>query len=542
MERPSKRPRSDEVTKDEDHKDLDADSGGYTGYCLPSSTDDHTSTSTSPLSIDCLSTMPTDAKQFFKEYIQTRKPVKIQNALVTAAASSSSSSQTCELRSLLKWRDHAYLQQQAGKAMVHVERRPTAESRFGRARDEGEVQMTFGEFLNTSTDSTTMSKEDRHLYYLTTQPILLNEEGRPFLMSEPVTSMQQDFPLRPSLAGNLIPMNYNLWMGASGSSSSKNTSTTNGNGNGSTSGLHHDFHDNFYYLLEGRKKFVLYSPDRARDMKTRGTISKVHANGLINYSDTTTTATTTTSSDGVEDAAMHAWSADKRKQNCEQEVADAEAAIEAGAPKAEERLETAEAALEEALEAVLQAEMLNDDDSDDDDDDELDNDDDDDDDFWSKMQEKKETGDNTIEKDEEEEDDDPKDEENQEDDDDEDDENQVRSEKLNNFSQIETTPVAGIPYAEVFLEAGDLLYLPAGWFHEVTSYSNSNSSGTSTTSKDEKKDAATHHMAFNYWFHPPSSASTTDNFENPYPSRFWKDDWEQRMEDKKNINATKTSN
>jgi hypothetical protein len=77
------------------------------------------------------------------------------------------------------------------------------------------------------------------------------------------------------------------------------------------SGLHHDFHDNFYYLLEGRKQFVPYSPDRVRGMKTRGTVCKVHANGLLNYRHTTTT---TTSLDGVEDVAMNTWLADKRKQ------------------------------------------------------------------------------------------------------------------------------------------------------------------------------------------------------------------------------------
>jgi hypothetical protein len=87
---------------------------------------------------------------------------------------------------------------------------------------------------------------------------------------------------------------------------------------------------------------------------------------------------------------------------------------------------------------------------------------------------------------------------------------------------------------------------PKQWFPVVTLYSNSNSklnsSGTSSISKDEKKDVATHHMAFNYWFHPPSSASTPYNFENPSnPSQFWKDNWEQGIEDKKNTNATKTS-
>ena len=47
-----------------------------------------------------------------------------------------------------------------------------------------------------------------------------------------------------------------------------------------------------------------------------------------------------------------------------------------------------------------------------------------------------------------------------------------------------------------------MLYLPAGWFHEVTS---SNMPGSHT------------HIAFNYWFHPPSE----ENFDQPYNSPYW---------------------
>merc|ERR1712000_797082 len=40
---------------------------------------------------------------------------------------------------------------------------------------------------------------------------------------------------------------------------------------------------------------------------------------------------------------------------------------------------------------------------------------------------------------------------------------------------------------ECEVRAGDMLFLPAGWFHNVTSFSD-NDAGL--------------HMAFNYWFHP----------------------------------------
>jgi hypothetical protein len=61
---------------------------------------------------------------------------------------------------------------------------------------------------------------------------------------------------------------------------------------------------------------------------------------------------------------------------------------------------------------------------------------------------------------------------------------------------------------EVTITAGQMLYIPAGWFHEVRS-TGGGSEG---------------HMALNYWFHPPDGTS----FEKPYSSNFWPADWEQR--------------
>jgi ribosomal protein L16 Arg81 hydroxylase len=54
------------------------------------------------------------------------------------------------------------------------------------------------------------------------------------------------------------------------------------------------------------------------------------------------------------------------------------------------------------------------------------------------------------------------------------------------------------------LKPGEVLYLPAGWFHEVTSF------GT-------KKDKT--HLALNYWLAPP----VTKNPQAPYMDDFWKE-------------------
>jgi hypothetical protein len=55
-------------------------------------------------------------------------------------------------------------------------------------------------------------------------------DGHPELTGHPLLELQDDFEPLPSLAGHLVPQQVNLWMGHSKG--------------GSSSGLHHDFHDN----------------------------------------------------------------------------------------------------------------------------------------------------------------------------------------------------------------------------------------------------------------------------------------------------------
>jgi hypothetical protein len=51
------------------------------------------------------------------------------------------------------------------------------------------------------------------------------------------------------------------------------------------------------------------------------------------------------------------------------------------------------------------------------------------------------------------------------------------------------------------VNAGEMLYLPAGWFHEVTSFGGASSGG---------------HFAFNYWMHPPDHLDPHHGFASPY--------------------------
>ena len=65
------------------------------------------------------------------------------------------------------------------------------------------------------------------------------------------------------------------------------------------------------------------------------------------------------------------------------------------------------------------------------------------------------------------------------------------------------------------LGPGDMLYLPASWFHEVTSRGGEYDGGD---------DGGGVHLALNYWFHPPDG----DSFERPYSTDFWPRDYEER--------------
>ena len=82
------------------------------------------------------------------------------------------------------------------------------------------------------------------------------------------------------------------------------------------------------------------------------------------------------------------------------------------------------------------------------------------------------------------------------------------------FADYEDLKEVGCLILEV--NAGEMLYLPASWFHEVTSYSVKSVEGTKDATKDKG------HMALNYWAFPPDSA----DYEKPYADDFWQRRWD----------------
>ena len=405
-------------------------------------------------------------ESFYEKYVSQRRPVIIKGGL-------------SDVSGLDKWKSNEYLKDQAGDEEVMVERRPSDGESFGRGN---EISMRFETFLE-------LVHQGDEMHYLTTQDVESNEDGRPDLMAPFMKTLQKCFPLRPKLMGNLVPQNINLWMGNSV--------------DGASSGLHHDYHDNLYIVLRGRKRFRLYSPIDTEKMYTRGTLVQVHPNGRINYKGDETTAY---GSDLRSDAAAKA---SKGKEIAERMLEEAEAAVSEGKPGAQGLLEKAEEELDAAMDALIDAEMDSDDEEgdgglfgDEDVNHEAD---------FVKEDIEIETGTSDIE-----------------------DEHITKKRRLvdktvknpDNFSRIEPRLLddlqhlkgkypsflnANAAYGDV--ENGDILYLPASWFHEVTSFGGNNG-----------------HLAMNYWFHPPDSKN---DFSSPYTSDFWPNDFARRLEDDK---------
>ena len=188
----------------------------------------------------------TTAKKFFSSHVATRTPAVFDDQIHDSV---------CSTSELNMW-SNTYLRLKCGPCKIKIETREEGGS-FGKGN---EIKTTFGEFLASAPEGRS---------YLTTQDLVYDEDGRPAIVSPPLTLLQEDYPLTPALFENLVVSNINMWFGYTK--------------NYSTSGLHHDFHDNIYILLRGEKRFTLISPSEAANLYTVGTISTIHPNGRINY-------------------------------------------------------------------------------------------------------------------------------------------------------------------------------------------------------------------------------------------------------------------
>lgn len=412
-----------------------------------------------------------DPHTFWKRFVRARKPCIVEGPPSDAAWAGT------------RWTD-AYLKKKAGTAEVQVEVRDDAADSFGKDR---KVPMQFGTFVSHL-------QKGSGIHYLTTQPVPEDEDGTTQLCASPVRELMGDFPTRPALLGHLVPWQYNMWMG--------------NNKAGSSSGLHHDFHDNLYVLLRGHKRFRLACPASVHYLDMAGKVRQVHANGLINYKGCVTRQ------DGAHPDSVREARARRRLAEVETELREAEEALthlsQKGSVSAS-ALQTARdrsANAERALDAVLGAALVT------------------------------KAGDVEVEGVRV----------NAEASEDGEGEN-TRNGLPVNFSKIALSmdsqgdPVlapntaqlenfGNVVFTECQVNSGEMLYLPAGWFHEVTSYTDTAdtaATGKVRTKKAKKKKgkkskkaagtgkAAAGHVAFNFWVHPPSS----DAYEHPYVDSHW---------------------
>ncbi|KAM5534131.1 hypothetical protein V8D89_012151 [Ganoderma adspersum] len=446
------------------------------------------------------------AEQFFSKYVSKRRPVILTGLL---------DDPTFEGR---KWTDLSYLSKKAGNVEVMVEPiHPTA-NQYG--TDVERISIRFREFLAK------LRSDDGPHPYLTTQYSDEDPDAET-VFPPPTNALKDEFPTIPRIMGNLFLQQVNLWVGKSK--------------DGSSSGLHHDFHDNLYCLLQGRKRFVLFPPSEVKHLYPYGTLDTLHPNGLIAYTDIPVR------SDGLSRRA-----ACKARVHALEQKIDALKVKDGGKGEGKTHSKEMKALMDAHDEALDELGMLalEDEEGDADVDD------------FDALMAGLEDGDEDLSAGPsghavEDEEDDQEDDEEESADEDEDEEtkwpewrgighsdgsqgddadsssssrsqagepssfSRIPTAHLHRYLDIPTTATlpagfsastvsalhkATAPYV-VELSAGEMLYLPASWWHEVTSTSGSSSSG------DGVKGGADIHMAFNYWFYPPDAL---DNFEAPY--------------------------
>ena len=242
----------------------------------------------------------------------------------------------------------------------------------------------------------------------------------------------------------LIPQQINLWFGRTPSETEQLKIEKGSSGeilmnrglptkNSTSTGLHHDHADNLYVLVQGKKRFTLFSPDFAHHLYTTGDIRMIYDTGVIDYvrNEKAKNWTNVRADGGCIE------SENDEEKKCDSSDSDNEIKQD---PPSFTKIPPALLHLDEADKSHL---------------------------------------------------------------------NHLETYSKANFPKFHEIKDSS---AQVTLEDGDLLYLPAGWFHEVTSFGD-----------DEKNNV---HVALNYWFVPPDGESIS----RPYTDSVWNDDFESFKE------------
>jgi Cupin-like domain len=397
-----------------------------------------------------------------------------------------------------------------------MEVRETCRDAFGQNRTEPgrQVDMTFGEFIDK------VPAPRKHLYYLSTQQQRsknVEMEGRGEGEDDEeeedrydaaggrlADALEESSSACPNvaralervqtLAGSLVLDSKHGWLGFAPPA----PPVDDGGGEGvvspppplqSCSGLHHDFHDNFNVQLVGTKRWTLYPPTEYPNIPLFGTVHGIHGfNGLICYRDSVTRA------DGVPLAVLM-QDDDDEEEGDDDEHEGTKSAF--GNPNDGEDSENDEDDGVGDGEDDLAGNALNG------------VDDDEDTDTRNSKALATTAG---------------------------------RSDRASNghretqrrpssFSPVDMRLSAEdrarkhpdfCPKHEINVEvrAGEALYLPASWFHSVSSAAAD--AGCSEVAKTASSAESVflhppYHLAVNYWYHPPDQ----DSFQQPYRNDYW---------------------
>lgn len=166
---------------------------------------------------------------FYREFVRERKPVILRDFAKCDAHNRAFA------QAVRSW-DLDELQKLVGDVSLSVECRKDRTNKFG----EGKRQMVqFGKFVD-------MIRQGDETLYLTSDASDASEDYRgdaPVLR----TRLGSSLPRRPYITGQLVPFARNLWVGRHARVSSE--------AEASTSGLHHDYHDNMYDTDDRRQYF-----------------------------------------------------------------------------------------------------------------------------------------------------------------------------------------------------------------------------------------------------------------------------------------------
>ncbi|KAI5957817.1 hypothetical protein KGF57_003084 [Candida theae] len=304
------------------------------------------------------------------------------------------------------------------------------------------------------------------------------------------SSSSDILPTNPPLIPNLIPQQINIWMGKT-KNHSKNAQLNFDTdqldrsipNNGTSSGLHHDHADNLYILVQGRKRFTIYSPNDALKLYTVGKVYKIFSNGVIDYEcNEQFPHWRSIRDDGamIEDV-LH-WQLSQTEDEDETEQLNELLSV----------YETKRKSIKPGKERVGNEQQSSRDPP-----------------SFSKIPPCLLHIDEV--------------------------EDAKQREKLIEFANTHFPGFLELNKITVWLNAGEMLYLPASWFHEVSSFGDAVDSnkpnGSGDVATDPGADTRTGpgtgvHIALNYWFVPPNK----DDFNNPYTDGYWEQDWQETKE------------